>query len=195
MPIPTCPQDCSSELPVVSFSKCNPEVSLSEIRRIFVAKANAEPFEDWETATEWTERISETDVENDNAIRPMTVIADKPAADGVVQEISDGRNITVGKDHVINWTVDDVSNVNYEFMRIMECGSQYKIWYETFGGKLFGGNEGISVSGTANSVLNRGRDEIETIEGTFSWRSKFHPERTDSPIFDSTYSDDVVVED
>lgn len=192
MPIPTCPTDCSSALPVVDFSKCAPQVHLSEIRRIFITKANAEDFTDWESATEWTARISETDVSGDDAIRPLTVIADKPAPTPVTQEISNGRTVTVSKNHTINYTVDDVSDDNYEFMRTLECGGSYKIWYETEGGFLYGGNTGITVNATGDDILNRGREEIETIAGTFTWRSKFHPDRALSPIFDSDYSDPVT---
>lgn len=192
MPVPTCPQDCSSALPVVDFDKCNPKIHLSEIRRIFIARANAEAFTDWEMATEWTTRVSETDTDDEAAIRALTVIADKPAPTPVVREISNGRNITVAKDHVINYTIDDISEENYEFMRVIECGGQYRIWYETEGGFIYGGNEGILVSATGDDILNRGRDEIETIAGTFTWRNKFHPDRVSSPIFDSDYSQPVT---
>jgi len=92
----------------------------------------------------------------------------------------------------LNYTIDDVSDENYEFMRALECGGQYRIWYETEGGFLYGGNEGILVNATGDDILNRGREEIETIAGTFTWRSKFHPDRTTSPIFDSDYSTPVV---
>lgn len=189
MPVPTCPTNCSSALPAVNFDACNPEVNLSEIRRIFIARKNAEAFTDWDQATEWTTRISETDVDNENAIRPLTVIADKPAPTPVTVEISNGRTITTRKDHVINYTIDDVSEENYEFMRELECGGQYRIWYETEGGYMYGGNEGILVNVTGDDILNRGRDEIETIAGTLTWRSKFHPDRVKSPIFDSDYSE------
>jgi hypothetical protein len=35
-------------------------------------------------------------------------------------------------------------------------------------------------------VLNRGRDEIETINGVMTWRTKFHPERAISPIYNGS---------
>lgn len=188
MPLPTCPTDCSSALAPVSFSKCNPDINLSEIRRIFVMKANGAAFTDWKLATEWTTRISETSVTGDDAIRPLTVIADKPAPAAVVKEISNGRRQNVAKDHTINYTIDDVSPENYEFMRTIECGGLYRIWYETEGGYIYGGNTGILVTLTGDDLLNRGRDEIETIAGTATWRSKFHPDRELSPIYDSDYA-------
>lgn len=188
MPLPTCPTDCSSALAPVSFSKCNPDINLSEIRRIFIAKANSAAFTDWKLATEWTERVSATDIIDDDTIRALTVIADKPAAAAVYKDISNGRRMLLYKDHTLNYTIDDVSPENYEFMRTLECGGLYKIWYETEGGYLYGGNDGILVTLTGDDLLNRGADEIETIAGTATWRKKFSPERALSPIYDSEYA-------
>lgn len=188
MPLPTCPTDCTSALAPVNFSKCAPEIVLSEIRRIFIAKANAAAFTDWQLATEWTTRISETDITDADTIRAITVIGDKPAPAPVTKEVSNGRSIVIGKDHTVNYTIDDISEENYEFMRTLECGGQYRVWYETEGGYIYGGNSGILATITGDDILNRGRDEIETINGVVSWRAKHHPDRILSPIFDSDYS-------
>jgi hypothetical protein len=182
-PTPTCSGSCDADLPPTNFSTCSPVVPFSEIQRIFMAKSSAEAFTDWTQASEWTTRISQTSVSGDDYIRVLTVIADKPQAASVVREISNGRRIVVGKDHTINFTIDDVSDENYEFMRALECGGQFRIWYETAGGYMYGGNEGQLINIDAGDVLNRGREETETIAGTMTWRAKFHPERVASPIF------------
>lgn len=183
MPTPTCPANCDFTLPVVSFDTCAPTVVYSEIRRIFIAKKAAAPFSNWLSATEWLARMSQTSTTGNDYIRPLTVIGDKPAAADVFKEISNGRRVTIGKDHTINFTIDDVTQANYDFMRGLECGGEFRIWYETEGGFIYGGNEGIVVRVSANNVLNRGREEIETIVGVFTWRAKFHPERGISPIY------------
>lgn len=183
-PAPTCSAGCEADLPEVNFDDCLPVVIFSVIVRIFLAKKTAAPFTDWTAAGEWVSRISANSTGAD-AIRVLTVIADKPAGAGVIKEISNGRRITIGKDHTLNFTIDDVSDENYQAMRQLECGGEYKMWYETLGEKMFGGNEGILVRVDVNNVLGRGRDEIEVINGVFSWRAKFHPERTASPIFGS----------
>ena len=67
-------------------------------------------------------------------------------------------------------------------MRNTECGGQFRIWFETAGGYLYGGNEGIPVTLVLNDVLASGKDSIEELVGTATWRAKFHPERTPSPI-------------
>jgi hypothetical protein len=73
------------------------------------------------------------------------------------------------KDFTINIEIDDVSKENYEFMRVTQCGGEYKLWFETAGGRLYGGNEGIDASLVLDNVLGRGKDEIEKITGTASW--------------------------
>jgi hypothetical protein len=165
MPTPTCAENCDFTLPVVQFDDCAPEVVYSEIRRIFLAKKAAAPFSNWLNATEWLARMSQTSTTGNDYIRPLTVIGDKPAAADVVKEISNGRRVVIGKDHTINFSIDDVSQANYDFMRGLECGGEFRLWYETEGGFIYGGNEGIVV------------------RLTITWRSKFSPERGISPIY------------
>lgn len=179
---PLCPTDCTTALGEVLFDDCAPNINPSEIKRVLVAKGNASPFTDWTTATEWTTRIAMSGA-TANAIRPLTVIGDKPAPSSVTKDISNNRKWVVGKDHTLNFTIDDVSDENYEFMRATECGGKYRLWYETHGGYLYGGNEGIKVTLVMDDALNRGIDEIETLNGVATWRSKFSPERTKSPIY------------
>ena len=176
-----CPNNCETELPEVRFSKCSPTIVLSEIVRIFLGKQSTESFTDWKSATEWTTRLSENGT-TANAIRPVTVIAYKPAGSPVVKEISNGRKYNLRKDFTINIEIDDVSEENYEFMRVTQCGGEYKLWFETAGRRLYGGNEGIDASLVLDNVLGRGKDEIEKITGTASWSDKFSPEMCVSPI-------------
>lgn len=179
---PLCPTDCDQALGTVLFDECAPNINPSEIQRVFISRSNAQPFKDWKLAAEWTERIAASSV-TVNAIRELIVIGDKPAAASVTKDISNGRKYVVGKDHTLNFTIDDVSDENYEFMRSTECGGKCRLWYETKGGYMYGGNEGIKASIVMDDVLNRGVDEIETLNGVATWRSRFSPERTKSPIF------------
>lgn len=186
MPNPTCPDNCDFALPTVLFDDCAPVVIYSEIRRIFMAKKAAAAFTDWTDATEWLARMSQSSTTGDDYIRALTVIGDKPAASDVSKDISNGRKIVIGKDHTVNFTIDDVSDANYNFMRGMECGGEFRFWYESAGGYMYGGNEGFLASVSINDILNRGVDEIETLAGVITWRSKFSPERALSPIFDTS---------
>ena len=182
MPVITCPNGCESALPVVKFDDCNPTIVLSEIQTIFLAKNSATAFTDVESPTEWATRLSMT-ATNEDAIRPLTVIADKPAGAPVVKELSNGRKKVIRLDQTLNVEIDDVTDENYNFMRVSQCGGQYKMWYKTAGGKIYGGNEGISDTFLQlNEVLGRGKDEIEKIQGTVTWSGSHSPERGVSPI-------------
>lgn len=180
---PTCSTTCDGDLPEVLFDDCNPAVAFSEIRRIFVAKKIAAPFEDWTEASEWVARVDASTTLGDDYIRAFTVIGDKPVPNSVSKDISNGRKFVVGKDHVINFLIDDVSDKNYEAMRAFECGGQFRLWYETEGGHMYGGNEGILVNINLDSQLNRGREEIGALIGVVNYRAKFTEERTISPIY------------
>lgn len=186
MPNPTCPTDCSAALPAVNFDICNPETHLSEIVRIFVGKANSAPFATPAVATEWATRVKEGTATGNDYLRPLTVIGDKPAPTSVIKDISNGRKQTIRKDHVINFTIDEVNETNHEFLRSVECGGQFRIWYETADGLMFGGTDGILGSMDLNMVLARGQEENMVFNGTFSWKSKFTEERFVSPIFGQT---------
>lgn len=182
MPVLTCPNGCETALPIVKFDDCNPVVLLSEIQTIYLARNTAAAFADVSSPTEWASRLSMTATDED-AIRPITVIADKPAAAPVIKELSNGRKKIVRQDQTVNITIDDVSDENYDFMRVTQCGGEYKMWFKTAAGKLYGGNEGISeVFLQLDDVLGRGKDEIEQITGTATWSAQFSPERTVSPV-------------
>lgn len=178
---PVCALNCAALLLPVKFSNCAPEVNLSEIKMIYIGKANTPAFTDVTDQTEWLTRLSETGG-TDSALRPLTVIGDKPAPTSTPRPISNGRVYTPSKTHTLNLTIDETGQLNYEFLRGTECGGQYKIWYETSGGYMYGGNEGILVSLNLDDILARGVDEIEVFNGVATWNNRFSPERTVSPF-------------
>ena len=181
MPNPVCQTDCDADLPVVEFDKCNPIIHLSEIRRIFIAKSIAANFTNVSLAAEWVTRLSETSIANDDVIRPLTVIADKPVPTLTEKEISGGRKISINKTHVVNITIDETSIVNHDFVRALECGGEFKMWYETAGGLLFGGNEGITCRIKLDMNLARGEEHMVYV-GTAEWKNRFTEEFVNSPI-------------
>lgn len=187
---PVCPTDCSTNLPVVNFDRCNPNVIASEITKIYLAKPSAIDFVDVEDPVEWADRISETNVAPvgslvavGDLIKPLTVIGDRPAPASVIKEISNQRRKITRKDFTINFTIDEITAENLEFQRASECGSTVKFWYAIQGGKLFGGTTGIiDAYLTMDLVLARGTDEVVAINGTLTWKGQFTEEAVDNPI-------------
>lgn len=88
---------CTDELlPQTDFNFCDPDIKLSEIRRIFLSKMSADEFTDWSDPAEWALRISET-ATGRNTIRPLMVIGDKPLPNATRINISMSRKYTSKK--------------------------------------------------------------------------------------------------
>ena len=187
----TCPTGCEDlVLPNVEFDDCNPVNKLSQIIYAYVALAEAANFTAADVVDEWTDRLSEnatppsgSGTEVVDLIRPLTVTGDIPAPTISERDISGGRKVTTKTDRVVNLEIDEATALNYEFARQTECGYfKCKMWFETAGGILLGGNTGITGKLVLNPIFARGTDEIEKYIGTFTWDSKASPDRCVSPI-------------
>lgn len=193
-----CATDCETEvLPVVSFDDCNPEINKSEITRIFIALPSAADFTDEGDPTEWAARLSQTAVPPvgdpttpvKDLIRELTVIADKPAPTDTTYAASNNRTITIDRPRLVNITIDDTTDDNYELMRRTECGNglSVKVWYIA-GGYLYGGKKGVMGAGGKFPILklqqplDRGVDAVATIAGTLSWNNLKSEARVLSPF-------------
>lgn len=176
-----CEADCDFNLPEVSFASCNPEVNESQIEKLYIAKPTAADFSDWTTATEWTNRLSQTANDADS-IREYTVVGDKPLPEKTSKVISGGRTVNVGKKHTINFDIDESNAINHDAVRNHKCIVEVKFWYQTKSGHLFGGNTGITASMEVDMTLGRGDGDIILYPGTLKWDSLDLEERTTSPI-------------
>lgn len=177
----TCPTDCSGAIPTVLFSDCNPEINGSEITDVYLSKGNSAPLTTWSAATEWTTRMG-TPTDPDDKIIELKVSGEKPAPGKQEIDISQFRKFTVTKNHVLNATIDETNQTNYDFARNIECGGTYRLWYKTASGHLHGGNEGVLASLDANVVLAKGENSIAIIELVAQWSAKHTEERVVSPI-------------
>jgi len=180
MSIPQCPTDCEANLPVVEFNECAPEINLSQINKVYLGKRN-QPFTDWTDPAEWASRLSNTSLDDD-AIRTLIVVGDKPLPEVQEQEISNQRTVVLNRNHSLNLAVDESNGVNHAAIRDLQCTTQLSMWYETLGGKLFGGNDGIPVSLQIGIVLAGGAGDIQKYQGVAKWKSQFDELMIDSPI-------------
>lgn len=188
----TCPTDCEPSLPVVAFNDCDPEIKLSQGKKLYIALPTAAAFAAADDIAEWADRLSQTaalpnelnvSVTVEDLIRTITIIGDIPAPSVSTKDISGGRKYNTKTERVINIEIDEASPENYEFARTTECGVfKCKAWYETEGGMLYGGNSGIEGVLYLTPVLGRGTDEVEKYTGTFKWNDKTSPDRCVSPL-------------
>jgi hypothetical protein len=178
---PVCSTGCADTvngLPTFKHDLCAPEVNVGEIENIYIG-LRGEPFTDVESATEWTTRLAST---TSTKLVKMVVMGDKPKPASNVKEISGNRKIQLPKDHVVNFTIDETNAENHEAIRQLQCGGNFNAWYETSGGLLFGGNEGLEVFIEADMVIPRSRGENLVYEGSMAWKANFLEERVVSPI-------------
>ena len=179
--LPTCPDGCTGGVPAVDFDWCVPKIHYGEILKIYIMAASGDPFVDWTDLAEWTPRLDDTTTPSANFIRTLTVSADLPVPEQTEITISGNRKVYSPKDFVINVDIDDVTDLNYEFMRTMECGVTVRIWYATED-LIFGGNDGIEAYVKFGYLIERGSDSVHKISGTITWESQFSPERETNPM-------------
>lgn len=144
-----------------------------------IASVDADDLTDVESLAEWTARIAQTGG-NYASIREMTISGDMPVAEAGEIEISNKRKIYPPKKFTINFTVDETSDLNYEFMRTTGCNHRFKVWTVT-DDHIYGGATGITVDIKMDQQIDRGNQSVQVFTGVITWESKFAPERNDSP--------------
>lgn len=177
---------CTGEdLAPVNFDFCNPDVKLSEIRRLFLALPQSAEFSDWTNASAWNDRLSQ-DSNDQHAIRTITCIGDKPVPQSTRKDISNDRKKITSKIHTLIITIDEVSDANHAFIVALKKGRLLRCWYETMGRCMFGGNSGILAMVYGDMILVRGQGEIMVYEIQVVWTKIRTEDWIESPIFDET---------
>jgi len=177
---PTCPTGCNTLLPDLDFNYCSPNIIYGEITHIFLAAGDAQCFSDWNVLGEWLARVDNT-TDGIDYIRYMHVKADKPVGEADTIEISLGRKVKSPMSYTLNIEVDDLSALNYEFMRLSQCNTSFKLWFSA-GGYMFGGNCGIDVILNLDYQIERGTKSIHKIIGTATWEADCSPDRIVNPL-------------
>lgn len=187
---PACPTDCSTvDLPTVDFPSCVEAIyeELSEICGIYiVGESSTTPGEpqvkpgDWTTLAAWEAVLGQTGTDK---IRYLVGMGDLPEPEQTVRTLSKKRKKLGNKIFTLNFDVDDINDTNREFIRAMECGKTVFLWFETLGGALYGGENGIKADVVAaNLPLDRGPDSYARGVLQFEWESTCHPLRVDNPM-------------
>jgi len=175
-----CGSGCSTPIKPVSFSACSAEWIEAEINRIYLAN-DGNPLTDWTSLSEWNSRIDNTST-GATAIRELTVIGSLPVPEQSETVKSDGRTKYGLKNFTLSADIDDNSDVNYEFVRATGCNRTYRFWFQTVGGKLYGGPEGILAVLKADEDIPNDRNQDAILKLELKWKSQFRPERIPSPM-------------
>lgn len=179
--VPSCPDNCTFQLPEATFNFCKSDIHTGEIETLYLASSDAECFTDWSSLAEWTTRLSNTSLDPD-AIRRLRCIGTLPAGTSSPVTISLGQTFNPEKDRTATITIEDCSDENFDFMRFLECQFTVKAWFQTAGGDLFGGDCGVDVNIDPNYIIEEGQGSIHHITFTLTWKAKFTPDRIVSPL-------------
>jgi hypothetical protein len=167
-------------LPAVEFDNCDPSVDFSEISQIYLTGVG-EGLVDWTNPTEWAGRLDDDTLNDETLIRTLIVKGDQPPAESTEHEISNCRTIWGEKKFTINFDIDETNITNHDFMRQIECGGQFTMWYAA-GDYMYGGTSGVDVSVSLNQNITRGCTEMNLLTGSIKWQNKFHPEKIVNPL-------------
>lgn len=191
---PACPANCAGfEMPAVQSDYCTDAMvlELSEIKRILVAevdqtdktKALGGPT-DWTDKAAWTTAINNT---TSNKVRSIYGIGDIPEPESTTVTVHDNQTKVISKKYGMNFDIQDVNTVNYTAARTLQCGGSVRFWYETRGGYLYGGADGIPATiANVTSPNERGADAYKMIKLLLNWNAKCEPERIASPFDEET---------
>lgn len=176
-----CPTDCSAILPTVTFSECAPVLLQAQVSDLYL-KNDGNPLINWEDPVEWGTRISNSSTDP-TAIRALTVIGSSSAPAVTEKKISHRRTVFSPQEFTLTGNIDDNSDTNYEAARATGCNRNYRFFYATLGGKLYGvPNTGILANLRMWEEVPESEDEYAVIKFQLKWKASFMPSRIDNPI-------------
>ena len=178
-PTITCPTGCLNDVPVISMDECNPLVDFSEVDKLYLTALN-NPLADWTDAAEWVTRIDNTGVAVDD-IRELWVSGELPEPERATTEIDNERDVWSPMKFTMPLEVFETNLINYDFMRILQCGGLFLAWFSA-GENMYGGTDGIEVNIKASFLITKGAKELNKIMLEVGWDAKHNPERITNPL-------------
>src|SRR3990167_3512722 len=170
MSLPVCPTNCTSNLPTLDFTKCNPQINAAQISRVFFTTVG-NPMINWASEVGWDSRI-DNDAVGAAMIRAIIGIGDMPAPEATEKEISLGRKIQGKRNFTVNFRVDETNQTNHDAFRLLQCNTgNFLFWFETRDKLIFGGNSGIEGQIKADIVVAESYDDIIIYQLTFTWEA------------------------
>lgn len=165
------------------------KLELSEIKRLFVAEVDPTDEtealggpSDWAEEADWLTSLDNSDPEK---VRYLYGIGDKPEPEMQEATIHDNQTVVLSKTHTVNFDILDMNDTNYEAVRKLQKRQRRRVWFETRGGYLYGGDHGILCSLQARFVKERGAEAFHRGLVEITWERDCDPERVESPIPDS----------
>lgn len=187
---PECPQCEEFVLPPVQSADC-PEgqvLEQSEIKRLLIAELdptdNSLPENgpaDWTDPADWETAIDNT--ASSGAVKQLFGLGDVAEPEDTNITTFGFNEVLLRRQYPMTFTLQDGNDVNYNFVRALQCGATVRIWYETNGNYLYGGQNGILARIVrVTAPKERGIDSVVNYNFEIVWSAKCEPERVFSPF-------------
>ena len=176
---PPCPTGCAGSVTPVEFDNCAPEFHWGEVAKVYLGPTTIAAF-DVTSLVAWSANLSDTVADK---IRTLITLGDLPEAESTETPASGDRIAYGFKKFSLNFQIDETNDANYMFHQMLECNGQYKLWFESSDGVLFGGNDGLLVSIKSNYIVPAERSAMQIIKAVATWKSLHSPARSLSPMY------------
>lgn len=138
---------------------------------------------DWTDPVEWATLIDNTTTDNTKH-KYLVGVGGVPVPEKDELELPKNRTRALDRTYSLSFSLRNLTDSHYDFMKALQCGwTGFKFWYETVGGRFFGGSVGIEPSKVdVDFPLSEGRDDYEEAILTIEWEACGDPDRTDTPF-------------
>ena len=167
-------------LPAPTNPNCPSDYNIheSEITDIWISpvEESTPGAEDWTATALPTSWESIADLNATAGLRHLTIIGDKPLAENRTATLAKRWIKVISRNHSINMDLTDMSEDNYEFIRVLQYSPKVAVWFRSYGNWVAGGEAGIVCDvDTAGVIWGRGEGTLMTGQVVFRWSNKFDP--------------------
>lgn len=186
----TCPADCDTAL-VLGATDTNQDCTsykqrYSQLYSLVIQPDAASAPLDWTSAPAVTEVANEIDNSDTTGNKSKRLVGEGevPVPEKVTDEYPGRKNRTSFRTYTLTHTIKNLSDEQYDLLRQLQCGyTGFKIWYDTVGGWIYGGANGIDISSIdVDFPKGGGRDDKELAVITITWEADGDPARGNSPF-------------
>lgn len=189
-----CPENCGDfVMPNFNSGDCvdDYEIELSEIKRILITTPSPTDSNlavgapaDWTNKAQWASAIDNTAV---GKIRSIYGIGSEDEGSDKVITIHDNIQKIVSTIKTVLFKILNRNSENYAAANKFSCGATVRFWYETRGGYLYGGPQGIKATvSKPKDPKNEGADSIAQLILPLVYESSCLPLRIVSPWLTTT---------
>jgi hypothetical protein len=158
---------------------CAGQPLLSQVAGLLILPDGATPPTDWTSKADWEAVVNNSATDN-TAARYLTGIGGVDVPEKQIIRVAKGVDVLAYRTYQLVLDIFNLSDLNRDFAAALQCNPlNFKFWFETVDGSVFGGSTGISPTFTdADFPLGSGEADLEKATVSIRWRATCEPPRT-----------------